>query len=286
VVHFVSDYVFSRSAKRRFNRRRLIGLGCIFGCTLAVLSAGSQIAKANENTTMTFATTDTYRERVRVSEGKLPMENPGWFVELSSRAARQCGANIEFVFLPWARVLQRVESGEIHAAFNSSYKEERTKYGVYPLKAGIPDKSRASKAYAYLAYTRIDSSDVSLTVGENMQGRTIAAERQASIIPELIKRGAEIYETASFETMLRMLANHRVDAVVGIEDNLDGILDQNPELAQVIIKLNPPVVEKIGYVMFSKIYYAGHQELVECFWSSSAQLRDTPWFEQMRASYN
>ena len=85
--------------------------------------------------------------------------------------------------------------------------------------------------------------------------------------------------------MLRMVANGRVDADVVIEDNVKPILDQHSDLAQLIIKLQPPIQKKVGYVMFSKIFYKDHRELLECFWSTSVQLRDTEWFEIMRATY-
>jgi polar amino acid transport system substrate-binding protein len=262
------------------------GLRLILGGVLVAISVWPQVALAADQTTIVLATSDTFRERVRVSEGRLPIKKPGWFVELSRRAATQCRANVNFVFMPWSRALKKVESGEIHAAFNSSYKANRAEYGVYPLKDGKLDKSRASKNYAYLAYVRRDSNNETLAEGDKIQGHTIAVERQAAIIPELKKRGANVYETGSFLTMLRMLASHRVDAVVAIEDDFDGVLGQHPDLAQLIIKLQPPIQKKIGYVMFSKIFYQDHRALAECFWSASAQLRDTEWFKAMRATYD
>ncbi len=73
--------------------------------------------------TMVFATTTSANEKVRTSDGKLPEEKPGWFVELSRRAATACGAKLDFAFMPWPRALQMVERGEVQAAFNSSYTE-------------------------------------------------------------------------------------------------------------------------------------------------------------------
>lgn len=234
---------------------------------------------------MVFATTVSSNERVRTSEGKLPIEKPGWFVELSRRAAGDCGAKLEFDFMPWPRAPQMVERGEVQAAISSSYKAERAEYGVYPLKDGKPDEDRASKKLIYAAYANKGSSNETLAEGDKLQGLTLAAERQASIIPELKKRGAGVYEVANDLTMLRMVANGRVDAGVGIEDNVQPILDQDPELARLIVKLQPPLQKRVAYVMFSKIFYKDNRELVECFWSTSAQLRQTAWFRTMRATY-
>jgi len=178
-----------------------------------------------------------------------------------------------------------VERGKVQAAFGSSFKADRAEYGVYPLKDGKPDEDRASKKLIYVAYVKRGSNNETLAQGGKLQGRTIAAERQASIVPVLKKRGASVYEVASDLTMLRMVANGRVDAAVAIEDNVQPILDQNPDLAQLIIKLQPPIQKRVAYVMFSKIFYKDRSELVECFWSKSAQLRDTEWFKSMRATY-
>jgi len=261
-------------------------LSLILGGVLVAWSVWPQVALTGDKTTLVLATSDTYRERVRVSEGRLPTKKPGWFVELSRRAATQCGANVDFVFMPWSRALKKVESGKVDAAFNSSYEADRAEYGVYPVKDGKPDENRASKHYAYLAYVMRGSNNETLAEGDKIQGHRIVAERQASIVSELKKRGANVYETASFLTMLRMVANGRVDAAVAIEDDMDGVLGQNPDLAQLIIKLQPPIQKKVGYVMFSKIFYKDHRKLVECFWSTSAQLRNTEWFEIMRAKYD
>ena len=199
----------------------------------------------------------------------------------------QCDADIEinFIFAPWSRALQLVKYGDVAAAFISSYKVERTEYGVYPLKDGDPDESRAFKRYAYNAYVRKGSKNETLLKEGKIQGLRVAAERGASIIPVLKKRGAKIHDVAKFLSMLRLVATGNIDAAVGIDTSLDPILHQQPDLAALIKKVEPPIQKKVGYIMFSKIFYAKHGALVECFWSRSAQLRDTEWFKTMRATY-
>ena len=258
----------------------------VLGGVLLVGSVLSQNALAGDETTMVLATTNTPNERVRATKGQLPEDKPGWFVELSRRAATECGAKLVFAFMPWPRALQMVERGEVQAAFNSSYKPDRAEYGAYPLKDGKPDEDRASKRYAYVAYVAKDADKEKLADADKLRGHTVAAERDASIIPELKERGASVYEVTSDLTMLRMAANGRVDAAVAIEDNVDALFDQHPNLAERLTKLQPPIQKRVGYVMFSKIFYKDNRELVECFWSTSAQLRDTEWFQTMRATYD
>ncbi len=245
-----------------------------------------EVASADDRTSIVLATTTSPNERVRIVDGKLPIEKPGWFVELSRRAAEDCGAKAEFAFMPWTRALQMVERGEVQAAFSSSYKAERAEYGVYPLKDGKPDENRYAKRIIYTAYVKRGSDNEKPPEVDKLQGLTVAVERQASIIPELESRGASVYEVANELTMLRMAANGRVDAAVAIEDNAAPILDKHPDIAGLLTQLNPPIQKKVGYVMFSKIFYKDNRDLVECFWSTSAQLRDTQWFEKMRSAYD
>ena len=89
----------------------LVLCGILVACAVC-----SQVAVSADQTTLVFATTDSSNERVRNSGGKLSKDKPGWFVELSKRAAGDCGAKAEFAFMPWRRALQKVEGGEVQAA--------------------------------------------------------------------------------------------------------------------------------------------------------------------------
>jgi polar amino acid transport system substrate-binding protein len=219
-------------------------------------------------------------ERINISHGQLLEEHPGWFIELSQRAANKCGADIDFAFMPWARVLKQVENGALAGGFNSSYRPEREAYGKYPMLNGKPDERRASKHYGYYAYARHGTDKL-----PPLANLSVVVERGASIIPELKKRGAVIREAASYTSMLRVLAGRRVTLAVGIGRNLDPIIRRDFELSTKVKKLKPALLKKVGYVMFSKKFYASHGSIAECFWETSAQLRETPWFMDLQESY-
>ena len=85
--------------------------------------------------------------------------------------------------------------------------------------------------------------------------------------------------------MLEMVSSGRADVAVGIEDNFDFIIKNKSEFKTLIQKARVPVKKSIGYVMFSKIFYAKHKELVECFWTQSAALKKTDWFKNMKLTY-
>lgn len=255
------------------------------GGLFAALLAAPPSAHADENLTMIFATVGTSRNDVRVEEGQLNEQHPGWFVELSRRAAEQCGANVGFAFVPWSRALEMVKRNNVSAAFHSSFKAARAKYGAYPFKDGKLDVDRASRNYAYHAYVAKSSKDKALIGQGKFQGRRIVAERGAAIVPLLRQRGAKISQVAGYLSMLRIVAGNRVDAAVGIDFELDGVLARHPDLAALVEKVRTPVLKSVGYVMFSKAFYAAHGPLVECFWTTSAHIRDGNWFKDLRASY-
>ena len=132
----------------------------VFGFLLFACLAWPQSTYSGEKTTMILATVGPSDIQVKIIDGRISKNKPGWVVELSRRAVMQCDADIEinFIFAPWSRALQLVKYGDVAAAFISSYKVERTEYGVYPLKDGNPDESRAFKRYAYNAYVRKGST--------------------------------------------------------------------------------------------------------------------------------
>lgn len=251
---------------------------------LPLLIAGLLAAEAaaKDPVVMTLGTIPkAANERINRVKGALDPDRPGWFVELSREAARRCNGAVAFQFMAWDRVLKRVKSGKLAGGFNSSYKPERAVYGVYPKTAGDAlDERRSSRFYAYHVYVAKDAAD-----SIDLKGKKVAAERNSAILPLLKERGAEIVEVGSSVAILYKLVKGQVDASVGVGGNLDLELASRPNLGDKIKKLDPPLQKKVGYVMFSKPFYAEHRDLVECFWTQSAELRASDWFRNVRTAY-
>lgn len=245
----------------------------------------STVAYSYSLTKVEIATVVKSNDRVKTKNVLTNEGRPGWFIELSRRAALECNMELRFQFVPWVRGLLLLEQGKIDATFNSNHMEIREKYGVYPRIDGILDEKRASIKYGYYAYTLRNSDDKKLVERADLTNRNVVVERAASIIPELKKRGAKIQENVNYLSMLKMVAYHRADVAVGIDKSFDSLLDNTPALAAIIMKVKTPVQLKVGYVMFSKKFYATHQEQVECFWDRSAENRKTDWFRKLYLSY-
>lgn len=250
---------------------------------LSILISSSVLAQ--EKISMVLGTVGTPSARMNFVEGQLDEEKPGWFPELSYKVGEACGVDVSFVFMPWSRVLEMVKRGAIAAGFNSSFKKDRAVYGVYPTNDGVLDEGRASKNYSYYAYIANKSQDIKLINEADIQGRNVAVELGSAIISTLEERQAKINKISSYMKMLRLVVKGRVDAAIGAEYNFDEILGRNPSLSSMIRKSKKPIEKKIGYVMFSKKYYAKYKDQVECYWDKAAELRKTNWFKNMKASY-
>ncbi|MBG02659.1 MAG: hypothetical protein CMM59_01110 [Rhodospirillaceae bacterium] len=259
-------------------------LRCAAFCAIgvAVGSASPAFAKSPLNISIGFTGTD--RARINLVDGTLSDKRPGWFVELAVRVGRECGHSVSFHQKPWKRILNEVAAGRLWAATNSSYKVERTAFGEFPTVDGQPDKSRAFSKYEYIAIVRKGENTEIVRKGI-VSGRKYIVERGASIISVLKKGGANIHEMSDYDKMLRLLTKGRADAMAVIACALDDSLERFPDFRDKIERSQVPLLERVGYIMFSKQLYQKHSALIECFWTESAPLMQSTWFQDVKRSY-
>ena len=185
----------------------------------------------------------------------------------------------------WVRALDQVRTGEADAAFNSSYQAERAIYGVYPTRNGKLDEARATLSYTYWLYAKADSPVSWNGTSFANLSKPIGAERSAAVVPVLKKGGADVIEAGTYEEILRLLTDDKVDAVASFEGNVDFFLRTSPQLYRGIIRYPVPLVRKTGYLMFSKIFYAQNEALAERIWDAIGEVWSSPIATEMRRSY-
>ncbi|MBC7905560.1 MAG: transporter substrate-binding domain-containing protein [Rhodospirillaceae bacterium] len=230
-------------------------------------------------------TTAKHTPELRVVDRSVVANRPGYQAELVSDAAKRCGAEVEYQIAPWQRALLLVKNGDADGAFSSSYDEERAAYAVYPMADGKPDFTRALKGYSYSLYVHRDGGptwDGNVITAAN---RTVAVERGSSAIPRITELDLSPVENADNATMLRMVAGKRVGAAAIITSFADAILAEAPDLAATVVKREPPIESKFGYVMLSKPFYARHKGVAECFWTMIRDIRATPQYVELVRSY-
>ena len=232
-----------------------------------------------------LATTEGAGVRARAVDGVLVEEDPGYYVELARKAAATWGTRVDFQFMNWARVLKAVRAGIVSAGFASSFKEERAEYGAYPMKDGKPNEALAQRAYAYHLYGLKEDTAAVADWRSQIAGSLVSVEKSASIISTLEGLDAEIYERTQYENQLELLINKRSRFAVGIGDNFDRYVAANPDFAERIVRLDPPVEKRVGYVMFGKAFYAANTDLVDCYWQEAADLAKTDWYAERKRYY-
>lgn len=215
----------------------------------------------------------------------LPNERPGVTVELLKQVAKNLNIKFKFIRSPWPRVLLNTQSGKTDAALGSSFKVERSHYGVYPLLDGKEDPSRSVGIRSYYLYQNKENSVLWDGVQFNSTNKTFGVMRGYSIVNELRKSGLTIYEIDSQEQLFSMLKVGRLDGVIDLENFSDQLLKQFPDLATNVIKISPPVRQKAYHLMFSKHFAKNNLALIEKVWDEIGRLRNSPYYEELIASY-
>lgn len=269
-------------------RRKLQMVAVLVAALTMSAIAEIAIAESGKVKSITLATTPTRIPAVR-PDGRIDTpERPGFRVEILRSAGRQCGVDVNFAPVPWARALELVKNGDVQGVFNSSYSEERTAYGAYPMKNGVPDSRKAMTAYTYGLYVHPDSQlgwD-GKTVTALGSDKKILVEEGSVAVKMIGQAGLQPLETARYPNMVRMLAEKRAQGMVAIDTNVDDVLAKEPQLAAHIKRLAPPFATVYGYVMFARPFYTANSELVECFWTALGEIRAKPEYEALVRSYN
>lgn len=206
------------------------------------------------------------------SSSSFDPDRPGVSIELVKAAAKAVGMEVEFIRMPWVRCLKSLQKGEVDAVFNSSFREDRMEFGVYPMAAGKPDAERRIATLTYSLY-RVKGSPVNWN-GKAIDGLDgpVGVQSGYSIIGDLTRMGVKIEEAQASVTNFKKLASKRIPAVVTLESNGDGVLATG-EFPNVE-KVTPPLVTKDYFVMFSHQFYDGKRPLAEALWTKIAEVRE------------
>lgn len=211
---------------------------------------------------------------------------PGISLELLRLTEKKLDLKFEYYKTDWNRGLYMIEQGDGDAIFPSSYKDERAKYALYPMKDNKPDPSQAIRNYAYWLYIRTDS-DVTWD-GQHIKNlkKPVAADKGNAIITDLKKEGHAVDDSSQdYVYMLEMLLNYRVGAIAGFDKAVDREIAKRPIYYKGVKKINIPLREKNGYLMFSKHFAKKHQDTMEQIWDMIRTIKASPEFEEIKQKY-
>lgn len=212
----------------------------------------------------------------------LPDSRPGLVVELLQLAAANCDVRLQFKLLPGVRMLKELESSELDSAALLSYTAERAAYALYPMQNGKPVEAQRLATLSYVLYVRPDHQ--LQWDGHTLQGlmRKVGTNLGWSINNDLDKLGIPAEPAKSVEQNFMKLQAGRIDAYATHELLGDSYLSIHNDMN--LTKLQPPVVSKAYYLIFSRQFAGRYPAVSKCMWQKIGNLRER-LYQQRMADY-
>ncbi len=208
-------------------------------------------------------------------------KNPGTYVEFLRTLERKMNIRIEIVRYPWKRCLSFLEKGEIDGVISASYKKEREKIGVYPMRDGRPDPSRRFESGDYYLFVQKGSN--THWDGErftHLDG-VVNVQLGFSIVDFLQKRKITVNEVATPQKAFELLSSGhgKAAAVHSIIGNV--LLEKYKNLR----RIETPLVSKPYYLLMSHQIYNKSPMFVEKLWDKVGEIFFSPKLETINKRY-
>lgn len=257
--------------------------GLLLVCLL-VLSA-STTGLADEAVTLRVVYEEQPNPPRHLGEGALVPDPPGVTIDILRLAAERLGITLELLRVPWTRGLFMLETGKADAIFHASFKVDRLVIGVYPMIDGEPDESRAIFRQNYAFYVRDDG--VVTWDGTLLRGiaRPVGATASYSVIDNLTELGLTVEAERSQLINFRKLQEGRIDAYAELQTMADAYLEPAGGPIAGVVRLDPAIVEKPYYLMFSHQFHEVHPDLAEAIWDQIAAINNSADIERIEARY-
>ncbi|MBT8367437.1 MAG: transporter substrate-binding domain-containing protein [Deltaproteobacteria bacterium] len=210
---------------------------------------------------------------------------PGITVELFKMVAESVGMQFEFKRMPWKRCLYAMQHGLADATFHASFKPARAEFGVYPTRDGQLDPSRCIYKNSYVFYARKGSGVKWNGNTISNASRPIGTQLSYAIADDLRKMGYEIEEEASVANNLNKLKAGRISAYAEIESIADYALGKERTQYENIVKLQPPLREKVYYLLIAKSFVEKNRRLAEQIWDAVRDVQQTDAYREMLRKY-
>jgi polar amino acid transport system substrate-binding protein len=196
--------------------------------------------------------------------------------EIAAGAIRHMGAEVEFVRVPWVRVLLSVQRQTVDAGLCGTENSERSAYSHYPEE---PLLSYDATLFV-LTDSPLQNSDI-----KGLKGRTfglIKGYTYGDVDKALEDQGMVRREVNDREALFQLLIRGRLDAV------LDSVLPTFADARKLgvhaqIRPLFPSLSETPAYLFFSR--KPGHDELAKRFSDALKEFKGTDAYDSIRERY-
>lgn len=203
-------------------------------------------------------------------EGDYPWtlrDRPGLNNLLIERAARRNGVRVRFHPMPWARCLFKVSAGDMDGIVGASFRPERQRIGVYPMRDGQPDAERRLMHNRYLLYRRKNDLAVQWDGRRLTVPGLIGVPTGYSIADTLRQHGAAISQQERLPVrLLQELMAGNLRAVTLTAGEGERLLADHAVYHGRLEALPTALDEKDFYLVFSHRFHQRHPALAERFW--------------------
>ena len=207
-------------------------------------------------------------------------DKPGYSQIMMTQLEKQLGTPIKLMPMPWKQCLADLKAGKVEGAMNASFSAERAEFAHYPLKLdGEPDATKRMYRATYALY-KTKGATLSWdgkTLGAN---GTVGAQTGFSIVAQLKQLGAKVEDSSpTADELLGRVASGRYLAAALQTTEAEASLSSVPSLQAKIERVNPALIEKPYFTVFSKPFFAKHGQTAREIWRIQGKLRESPEFK-------
>ncbi len=196
---------------------------------------------------------------------------------------KQLDIFIETESMPWKRCLAMVEKGQIDGAIAASFRPERMAIGAYPLtEQNKVDTNRRMSDETYVFFVRKDDPHQPVWNGKLLTktDKPVAAQLGYSAVGLLREMGAIVDDSDKRpELLLRKLLMGQVSAAVLNAHQGEQLLKE-PAFSGKIIRLEPPLHTREGYLLFSHAFAKQQPQLAKRIWEEIAKVRESAAYQR------
>lgn len=215
-----------------------------------------------------------------------PEKNPGVMIEmLHMLTAALPEIRIEFQRVPWQRCLNQLAKGTSDVVV-AGFQEKRAKAGVYPMKNGAPDATRAIASTQYCLFTHRGSQLSWDGAQFNMHpAKPVAVPQGYSVVTLLEQHDIPIVKTNSSKSALKLLQKSLAEGAVTHCQSGGYFLSPNKDTPWNFIAHSPPLLDRYGYLLFSRVFWQQQPQLVNQIWDQVALIK-SQHFNRLMKKYD
>jgi polar amino acid transport system substrate-binding protein len=209
-------------------------------------------------------------------------DRPGVVIHMMRMVEKAVGGKFVIQAKPWKRCLSELNAGQVDAAFKASYSPERAAEGaVYPMVADRLDVDKRLLTDQYSLF-KFKGGPVEWDGKRLVADGIIGAQTGFSVVTQLRGLGATVDDgTRQAPTNLQKLLRGRVVAVALQTQAGDALLARNPEFAAHLERVQPALIEKPYFLVFSRSFYAEHESHARLIWTAIARARESTEYKNL-----